>query len=486
MTIKSLPTTLWSTSPQTGGAFIDPMPGQPAGHQGFNGDHPIRLEWDSVGVPINDQVKWTFPLWSPVNMRVWAGPLTNGDGAPYDYMVLVELQAGVEKIVTLQFPNLEGRDRLYLRGYDFFAPFSYGEGTVEFRGGVTAPPPPPPPPPAPVPTIPSNQDTRELQAKINDGYCVLDRGRRYILTEPLRIGDHGAEIRTGGLPSRGGHPGEPTHGAILVASAFPAIISKKSGSGNPYLSDVLLFGFRIETGPEAPCALEMYNPATSIVQDVSAIGPSGPVILVHGGLQCRFINVDVDGMGFPEFEPRGNFDRRASSGLCFTTGLDENGGPSPFTNHVVRDSYARRCREGITVGPGTMFIENTIPEDCLIGVGVDDTGRLQMSHSYWEACRTALLRMGNLSHVTLTGCELDNTAGAYSIITGGAFLNFVMKGGYLKDDNVGKFGKPSRLFAPGCRPDGVGSGAMLIGVPRTAGMDTGPAQIIGDFNGGAR
>lgn len=319
-------------------------------------------------------------------------------------------------------------------------------------------------------------DSSWIQAALDAGGVVRLEPRVYTLSEPLRITRHGTGLECDVLPPR---QQDSSYGARLRYNGGDAAIIV--GRRGQYISNVRLRGLRVEA-PSARACIRAHNPATSFFEDLSLIGPladnGGKVMHVLGGIQVRFKNVDACGMGIPEAQPRGDFARRAVAGVYCEGGEDENGRPSTFTAFTFDGCYLHQCRAGIVNHGGLVTVgSQTIFEDNLLGLLVGDSSRCMVRDSYWEAQRNALIHLGKNAHLSLSNCELGNTANAPIFFDGDEFLALTISGGYIKG--------PGKLFGARARPGGTGSFATAFGVPMPADLDIGPLTLVGVDGRGA-
>lgn len=447
----------------------------------YSGSHYVRGNLASLG--LTPGVAYTISMdvrnAGSIPMQFAGGPTPSGDGNWGD-VVKVSIPAGVR--TTVQIPFVMRADLNGLMVKDNQAnqqPWSLGAVTIAQAGDVVpapAPVPAPTPAPAPIPApaaaVGQGDQSAYLQSCIDN--CAPAPEGIYEFAQTLRMPRHGDKLHSNGrLPPR---QQARNYGAILHYTGADAAVTV--GESQHYISNVQISGVRIEA-PNAKACIRAFNPATSVFRDLALIGPGagGACLHVSGGIQSSFENIDLCGMGVPEFIPHGDFSLRAD-GIVFENGTDENGLSTTYTAHRLTTVYAHQCARGIVNYSGLATIDGqTVLEDNQIALYIGDTGRTMIDGAYWESNGTPIW-MGDHSYLSMVNAEIGSGNAAY-FIDAGRFLQISIIGGFLKG--------PAKLLSPRAQPYAEGSHAAIYGTALPLGLDIGLAQIVGpDMRGAGR
>jgi hypothetical protein len=271
------------------------------------------------------------------------------------------------------------------------------------------------------------------------------------------------------------------YGAILAYTGPRTEGAIISGRAGVYTSNQIIAGLRIEA-PGADSCIRLYNPATGYFGALSLIGPGtgGACIRVSGGIQSLFEDIDLCGMGIPEFQPPGT---GRSDGITFENGQDEWGGSTTYTAHRMSRCYVHQCVRGIVNHSGLLTVDGqTVIEDNQVGLYVGDTARSTVCRVYWESNGLPIW-MGDWTWLSMSHGEIGSgiSGGGHApcVIDAGRFLQISIHGGFIKG--------PAPLLGRRAQPYDASAHAALYGVALPAGMDIGIAQIAGpDMRGAAR
>ena len=305
-----------------------------------------------------------------------------------------------------------------------------------------------------------------LTACIDNGWPLGDGLYEYAGT--LTITQHGRRLIGAGLPSRqsAGSQGGG-YGTVLrqTGGVGPAIVV---GAPGAYISNIELAGLRVESAGQS--AIQAFNPATCVFRDLSRIGTGGNRAVLHisGGIQSTVENVEVSGMGYPEFAPHGDFALRAAWGVLIDGGTDEWGNPTLGNCNELRRLYVHQCRTAILNDNGNTSIGgNTVIEECLRALECGATSRTRVDGLYWESV------------------AVGPQAGGYTPIKLGSWASLYCR-------NMEGMSGDAQAFVDGDGGDGVlalliGEGCHLKGTAPLLGnlkrLDNGPTQGWGMITG---
>lgn len=454
-------------------------------------DPPWRREEHYVGIDLTGpyaltegatyRVRLTLRSDGPAHFAV--GPTLAGDG-DWRYVLQQDALPGVPCAFDFVFTADPVPQRFIVKDHRVDAqPITMiGEVTIE-RVDQTEPPAstpapaPAPPPPPPVIVIPDGDRSDYLQRCI-DTDTPVDPGI-HAFARALRMPEHG--MRLIGAGKRPPRQQARNYGAILAYTGPRTEGAIISGRAGVYTSNQIIAGLRIEA-PGADACIRLYNPATGYFGALSLIGPGtgGACIRVSGGIQSLFDDIDLCGMGIPEFQPPGT---GRSDGIVFGNGEDEWGGSTTYTAHRMTRCYAHQCVRGIVNQSGLLTVDGqTVIEDNQVGLYIGDTARQTVDRVYWESNGLPIW-MGDWTWLSMTHGEIGSgiSGGGHApcVIDAGRFLQISIHGGLIKG--------PAPLLGRRAQPYDASAHAALYGVALPAGMDIGIAQIAGpDMRGAAR
>ena len=429
------------------------------------------------------RVRLTLRSDGPAHFAV--GPVLAGDG-DWRYVVRRDAHPGVPCVFDFEFTADPVPPRFMIKDHRVETqPFTMlGEATIERVDEAEAPTPAPTPTPTPAPVpapspvpIPSGDRSDYLQHCI-DTDTPIDPGT-HPFARPLRMPEHGMRLLGGG--KRPPRQQARSYGTIIVYNGPRTEGAIISGQAGVYTSNQTIVGVRIEA-PGADACIRLYNPATGFFGALSLIGPGtgGACIRVSGGIQSLFDDIDLCGMGIPEFQPPGT---GRSDGITFENGQDEWGGSTTYTAHRMSRCYVHQCVRGIVNHSGLLTVDGqTVIEDNQIGLYIGDTARQTVDRVYWESNGLPIW-MGDWTWLSMThgeiGSGISGGGHAPSVIDAGRFLQIAIHGGFIKG--------PAPLLGRRAQPYDASAHAALYGVALPAGMDIGIAQIAGpDMRGAAR
>ena len=336
----------------------------------------------------------------------------------------------------------------------------------------------------PMPVPAPHADMRAYLQSAIDGGSPLPAGL-YLYDGSLTITQHGGRLAGVTLPSRqnaGSRGGG--YGVVLrqTAGVGPALII---GTPGAYISNVEVARVRIETAGNE--CIRAFNPATSILRDLSLIGtrgaPGRAVLHVSGGIQLCVLNVEACGMGYPEWEPHGDFSQRAD-GMLFENGIDENGLPTTYTAHRVEGCYIHMCPRAVVNESGIVRVGGmTVVEECLRVIHTGDTGRTYVDGLYWESVEQTPFYLGD--YAVFSASQLEGGAAVAPCFFDGkpggqGILGLSLLGGYFKG-TAPLMGANLRRLDNGPIQGFAAVAAHCL----PAGMDKGWASLIGPDTRGA-